>query len=105
MAQELKWKTSLEEKDLKRTNFSALVSIADAMLDAENWPVEAIVVKDGIVVNQSPVYTKQNSQKVVYEIEDMVGWSMYELNKWLALNYKFNNSPEATENTFAFLEE
>ena len=98
----MNWKTYMNEEDLRNTNFNALVSITDDVLDEENWPVSTIIVEDGIVTQQVPVYV---SDSVVYELPNMVGWTTLELKQWLDLNDDFVNSHPTVEYCISYIKE
>ena len=98
----MNWKNYMNDEDLKNTDFNALVTVTDDVLDDENWPVHTIIVKDGVVVKQVPVYVNNN---VVYELPSMVGWTTLELKQWLDLNDDFINSHPAVEHSISYIKE
>ena len=63
-----------------RDDFTASVSYTDATgaLKDEEMPLSAIVIRTGVVVQQTPVYTG-----IIDELPNMLGWSTIDLSDWL----------------------
>jgi hypothetical protein len=53
-----------------------LVRVSDDVLDPEDWPIHAILIKHGVVQEQRLV------QNGVYGMEDMTEWSADDVRQW-----------------------
>ena len=100
----MNWKTYFTEEDKQKDNFQAVVQIADDQLDDENWPVSMIVMQDGIIIQQIPVHSRLTSDKVVYELPNMMGWTTKELAEWMDIWPEPNQSCHDI-NLIAYIEE
>lgn len=58
-------------------NFMAVVRTIDNVLGEQCWPVDLIVVNDGVVKRQVHI------SEGVYHLPDMVKWSISDLYQWV----------------------
>jgi len=68
-----------------------LIQIVDGVLDPENWPVDAIVIKTGVVVRQTDAY---RSNEVVYKMPNFVGMDEKELRLFINQHTNAYDYPE-----------
>ena len=62
------------------SNTTVLVRISDDVLEEEDWGIDRIIIRDGIVRAQESLC------KGVYEIDNMVGWTTKEVCEWTSYN-------------------
>jgi len=62
---------------LSLKNSLLVVRTADNVLDVENWRIDILQIKDGVVVKQTSVH------EGCYLLVDMKGWGLAELQDWL----------------------
>jgi hypothetical protein len=67
-----------DDEESMMANGVYALSITDAVLDPEDWPVWCVVVREGFVAQQHTMYEGRS-----YKIPAMVGCSVHEIAAWV----------------------
>jgi hypothetical protein len=70
------------------SNYVVQVRISDDVLDEEDWGVDELTIKNGVVVSQKKL------SNGVYTIPDMVGWTTDKLIEWTQHCNAIGSHPE-----------
>lgn len=65
-----------------------LCTITDDVLDAEDWPIWAVVLKDGHIVNHIDIIGG------VYRAEQMLTWTRRQLAEWVQYEPSIARHPQ-----------
>jgi hypothetical protein len=52
------------------------VSVRDNVLDEEDYPIDCLILRDGVVTKQESIH------KGVYRIPSMMGWTREQIVEW-----------------------
>ena len=71
-----KWTSHVLINELP-TDGVLLCTITDNVLDGEDWPIWAIVIKDGVVINHKRIMSG------VYAVDTMMFWTKRQIAEWV----------------------
>jgi len=100
MIQKNKWVNYIKINEIP-DNGIFICQPTDAVLDADSWPMWAIIMREGKVINQENLYTAPGGG---YKITNMEGWTKLQFGKWLQYE-EFNDPQQQANNTMWLGEE